>query len=489
MPATLSARLGRHVTLEADSGGRLMACFGGFSLDLGTFSAGVLDRARHLRAGLPLVSFASGRRRIDKELDVLVRRLARHGLLEYRLPGSRADEDVVVIEPQLPDYWPRTPQLREADTLLLSRFAYIRRRDADTVLESPRAGALFRICDPTIVATLAMLSMPRQVKRIRLGKVSPQRELLALLVDCEILFKVDASRDVRRAAEGDDDLALWDFHDLLFHARSSEGRHANPTGGVYPHVGVITPLPAVRPRWPGKKIDLRKLSAAHPEKVTPAAKLLHERHSVRHFDDQRPIILAELSRLLEDSVRVLSKWKSEVHMGDHVGDHVGDDGPVVEYAIRPYPSAGASYELELYLAVDKCGGLDRGFYHYDAGGHALVPIETRAHDLEAMLTGARLAMGEPAAPQVLITIAARFGRMSWKYSSIAYALILKDVGVLTQTLYLLATDMGLGGCAIGSVNIDLFAKMTGIEFHIEGPVGQFAIGRGTTSAAFGDQPT
>jgi nitroreductase len=41
----------------------------------------------------------------------------------------------------------------------------------------------------------------------------------------------------------------------------------------------------------------------------------------------------------------------------------------------------------------------------------------------------------------------------------------------------MATDMGLGGCAIGSANIDLFAKMTGIEFHVEGPVAQFAIGR------------
>ena len=156
---------------------------------------------------------------------------------------------------------------------------------------------------------------------------------------------------------------------------------------------------------------------------------------------------------------------------------------MVAYAARPYPSAGASYELELYLAVDKCEGLARGFYHYDAGGHALVPIGVRAHELEALLTGAEFAMGAPAAPQILITIAARFGRISWKYSSIAYALILKDVGVLIQTLYLMATDMGLGGCAIGTANIDLFAKMTGIEFHVEGPVGQFALGRGTKPEA------
>jgi len=92
-------------------------------------------------------------------------------------------------------------------------------------------------------------------------------------------------------------------------------------------------------------------------------------------------------------------------------------------------------------------------------------------------------MDAPAAPQILVTIAARFGRTAWKYTSIAYALVLKDVGVLIQTLYMMATDMGLGGCAIGTTNIDLFAKMTGIEFHVEGPVGQFAIGRGRKPTA------
>jgi SagB-type dehydrogenase family enzyme len=156
---------------------------------------------------------------------------------------------------------------------------------------------------------------------------------------------------------------------------------------------------------------------------------------------------------------------------------------VVAYTTRPYPSGGSAYELELYLAVANCGGLARGFYHYDADRHALVPISGPSPELDAQLAAAEFAMDAPGAPQILITIAARFNRISWKYSSIAYALILKDVGVLLQTLYLMATDMGLGGCAIGSINIDLFAKMTGLEFHIEGPVGQFALGRGAP-----DQP-
>jgi SagB-type dehydrogenase family enzyme len=86
-------------------------------------------------------------------------------------------------------------------------------------------------------------------------------------------------------------------------------------------------------------------------------------------------------------------------------------------------------------------------------------------------------MGTQAAPPILITIAARFGRVSWKYSALAYSLILKDAGILTQNLYLMATAMELGGCAIGLANIDHFEKLTGIDFHIEGPVGQFALGR------------
>jgi SagB-type dehydrogenase family enzyme len=437
---------------------------------LGKFSAGAADRAQDLRMGLPLGSFASGGRRIDKEIHLLVRRLARHGLLEYRLARRRNGEDLVVIEPQLPDYWPQTPPLGAADVLVLSRFAYMRRRGNDMVLESPRAGALFKICDPKIAAALATLSSPQQIGRLRRQDGFAGIELFALLVDCQILFCVDPARDSGlRPAEGDDDLVLWDFHDLLFHARSTEGRHANPLGGVYPYAGVMAAPPAVRPRWPGKRIDLRKASTAK-EPISPAAKLLRERHSTRTFDDQRPITLAELSRFLDGTARVQSRFSSRVDLGD--------SGPEVAYAVRPYPSGGGSYELELYLAVDTCEGLARGFYHYDAGGHALVPIDVRTHELDALLAGAQFAMDAPAVPQILITITARFGRVAWKYSSIAYALILKDVGALMQTLYLMATDMGLGGCAIGIANIELFAKMTGIKFHVEGPVGQFAIGRG-----------
>ncbi len=488
-PAILAARLGAHVALEAQASGEIAACFDGLSVGLGQFSKSAADRAGDLRIGLPLSAFAPttptrkrGREAsepdVDKEIHLLVRRLAAHGLLEYRLGGPQNGADQVVIEPQVRHYWPQTPALNKDDVLVLSRFAYLRRRANDMVLESPRAGALFKICDPKIAAVLAMLSKPQPIKRLRRQDGFPGLELFAVLVDCQILFKVDAARpDGLRPAEGGDNLVLWDFHDLLFHARSTEGRHANPLGGVYPYVGGIDPPPAVRPRWPGKAIDLSAVSTATPEAISPAARLLRDRHSTRSFDDRQPITLAELSRFLDSTARVQSSSTAPLDPGG--------GGPLLTYTVRPYPSGGSGYELELYLAVDKCEGLPRGFYHYDAGGHALVPIGAGAREFEASLKAAEFAMDAPGAPQILITIAARFGRMSWKYSSIAYALILKDVGVLTQTFYVMATDMGLGGCAIGIANIDLFAKMTGIDFHVEGPVGQFALGRGAEPVAAG----
>ncbi len=200
------------------------------------------------------------------------------------------------------------------------------------------------------------------------------------------------------------------------------------------------------------------------------AALLRKRHSTRSFDPDHPLTLAELARFLDATARIRSKDRSRIDEAP--------GRPVVEYALRPYPSGGASYELELYLAVDRCAGLARGFYHYDAERHALVPLAASPAELKEILHDAQSAMGAPGPPQVMITMAARFGRLSWKYQSIAYALILKHVGVLMQTFYLIATDLGLGACAIGSADIALFAKMTGIDFAVEGPVGAFAIGRG-----------
>ncbi|WP_024511912.1 SagB family peptide dehydrogenase [Bradyrhizobium sp. ARR65] len=471
--ATLSARLNERVGLEAQGDGRLAASVDGYPLDLGPFSAGAIKQAAGLRAGLPLGSLAAARKPLDREIAALVRRLARSGLIEY--PLSRGKKHLAVIEPQVADYWPQAAKLRASDTVVLSRFAYLRRRGNALVLESPRAAALFQICDPTVASFLARLSKPQKLATLRQQRGFPGPELFALLAACQILLTLDAKDgDGLRPQEGDDNLVLWDFHDLLFHTRSTEGRQANPLGGLYPYAGLIAPLPAERPSWPGNRIELSGFEPPTRAPM-PMPKLLRERHSVRDFDEANPITLAELGQFLDATARVLSRWESPV-------DFDGG-GPIVGFTSRPYPSAGSAYELELYLAVANCAGLSRGFYHYDASAHALVTIGAAAAELEAMLGAAQFAMDAATLPQVLITIAARFGRLSWKYSAIAYSLILKDVGAMVQTFYLTATDMGLGGCAIGTGNIELFARTTGLPFHAEGPVGQFALGRGAGTDA------
>jgi SagB-type dehydrogenase family enzyme len=463
----VSARLNAHVHLQAQGDGNVTASFDDFSLPLGKYSIDALKRAQGIGAGLPLKSFSSAKI-VDKEIALLVERLARTGLLEYRF--GTASKDLAIIEPQIAGYWPQVRKCRVSDTVVLSRFAYLRRRGSDMVLESPRSSALFRICDPGIAGLLATLSSPQKISALRRQSGFPGLELIGLLLDCDILLRIGTADEGLRPAEGDEKLVVWDFHDLLFHTRSTEGRQSSPIGGRYPHIDTIAPPPAVRAPWSGEAIDLQGFAA--PAEPSAFAKLLRERHSTRDFDEAQPITLAELACFLESAARVQSTWSEPLDFGD------GDIGPEIAYTRRPYPSAGSAYELELYLAVDACEGLARGFYHYDAERHALVPIPADEQAIAMQFEAAQFAMDAPMAPQILFTIAARFPRVAWKYSAIAYSLILRDVGVLLQTLYLTAADMNLGGCAIGTGNIELFARMTGQDFHHEGPVGQFALGRG-----------
>ena len=78
--------------------------------------------------------------------------------------------------------------------------------------------------------------------------------------------------------------------------------------------------------------------------------------------------------------------------------------------------------------------------------------------------------------QALVIVTARFARVMRRYRSIAYALILRDTGVLYQTLYLAATDLGLAPCALGVGDAAIFAEATGLDPLIEGSVGEFLLG-------------
>src|SRR5262249_44358067 len=155
--------------------------------------------------------------------------------------------------------------------------------------------------------------------------------------------------------------------------------------------------------------------------------------------DINPIDVRQLGEFLYRVGRVTQREEFEMRM---------PSGPIeMEFIRRPYPAGGALYELELYLSVNACANLATGLYHYDSVKHQLEQISELTANVQGLLEGASLATGIPRdCLQVLIIITARFQRMSWKYASMAYAATLKHVGVVYQTMYLVATAMDLAPC-------------------------------------------
>jgi SagB-type dehydrogenase family enzyme len=116
-------------------------------------------------------------------------------------------------------------------------------------------------------------------------------------------------------------------------------------------------------------------------------------------------------------------------------------------------------------------------YYHDAAGHRLIRKRERTQEVEGLLRDAAESTAIPAGElQVLFVLAARVPRVAWKYESIAYALILKHVGVVYQTMYLAATAMGLAACAVGGGDADLFARAVGVPYAAESSVGEFLLG-------------
>lgn len=261
--------------------------------------------------------------------------------------------------------------------------------------------------------------------------------------------------------EENDTLVQWEFHDLLFHSRSREGRHDKPVFITHRFLHKIEPLPAVKPEDAFERINLYKPDIQKLKEVDPPFTfVLEERKTIRSYDD-KPITAQQLGEFLYRSARV-----REIFSMDNM-----------ECSNRPYPSGGACYELELYIVVNTCENIPSGLYHYCPQHHQLGKLCERNSEVERLLRDARLATaGQDGLPQVLIILAARFPRVSWSYESLAYATILKDVGVLFQTMYLVATAMNLAPCALAGGNSDLFSAVAGVDYYAQTSVGEFRLG-------------
>jgi SagB-type dehydrogenase family enzyme len=354
---------------------------------------------------------------------------------------------------------------------VLSRFAYMHRLDDKLVVESPLAHARLTSYDSRAAVLLYLLVQPRRMSDIlesisSLGADAVD-QVLTLLVGAGLARELN-DKGVT-VEEEDPALQVWEFHDLLFHARSRTGRHDNPVGGTYRFAGRLDYTPALKPAMASEFVDLHRPDIDRLQREDlPYAQVQETRRSIREFGDP-PIDSKQVGEFLYRVARVREQTEFNIEAPNGAFR--------MDFAFRPYPGGGALYELELYLVVAQCVDLAAGMYRYDPLHHRLERLSGRTPEFELLLRGASMATTIPLENiQVLLVVAARFQRMAWKYSSIAYAATLKHVGVLYQTMYLAATAMGLAPCGIGCGDSDLFCRAAGTDYYTETSVGEFLLG-------------
>lgn len=378
------------------------------------------------------------------------------------------ERELVTLAPMTRAHEFALPELAEDQPVVLSRFALLRRDPtlAALVLESPTSHARVVVQDrraAAVIHELAAADAPTLARlAVLLAGLLPG-DTLALLV--RLLLGNGFARTVvdGRTADEHPDMITWSFADLLFHSRSRIGRHDGVLGKSYPFRGVVDPPPAIRPAPEGPQIELPRPDLERLMRDDRGlTAVLESRVSIRHHGDP-PITLAQLGELLFRAARVRSLVVSS------------PDNPY-EFTSRPWPGGGACHELEIYLAVDRCVGLERGAYHYDPLEHRLTRVAGPSAELDELLHRTGVATTTGVVAQVLVCIAARFQRMAWPYENMAYATTLKNVGVLMQTLYLVATAMDLAPCGMGYGDSDLFARVAKTDYYRETTVGEFLLG-------------
>ncbi len=361
----------------------------------------------------------------------------------------------------------------------LSVFAGLRTDGREYLLESPLAlhrVVLHRAEASALIASLASPVTPAAFAAAWPAEGTGGRlaaDVLEYLAAAGMVVSAQTAETGPPVFAEDTDSALigWSPIDLTFHTRSTLGRHDHDFGITYPGGHGAPAEPVVKPQAsqyiPLHRPRYEDLCAADP----PLTAVIEGRRSARRYGAE-PMTVAELGELLYRTARV----RSLITIPPDAPGAPGAPAAGVALSDRPYPSGGACYELELYVTAGDCAGLRPGVYHYDPLGHRLEPVNPDRAAVNELLGCARVAAVMQHPPPVLITMTARFGRLSWKYEGLAYRLALMHVGVVIQSLYLVCTAMHLAPCALGAVSVEAAARAFGTDWRTEPCVGQFMVG-------------
>lgn len=142
---------------------------------------------------------------------------------------------------------------------------------------------------------------------------------------------------------------------------------------------------------------------------------------------------------------------------------------------RSHPSSGALYPIETYVVVHHVEGIAPGVYHYGPEGHVLHELRSGDFRKDVVRFGLNQSfLGECAAVVYLTMI---FQRMRFKYGERSYRYGVIEAGHLGQNLYLAATSMGLGACAVGAYDDRGINELLGVDGVEEVSVYLLSVGR------------
>lgn len=145
----------------------------------------------------------------------------------------------------------------------------------------------------------------------------------------------------------------------------------------------------------------------------------------------------------------LKKWELSLML--HYTQGVSEEGGLPHF--RNVPSAGALHPFETYIVVNRVDGLEKGIYRYLPLDHALVQEKCHSGDTSSIAATCRRPELVTGSAVTFIWIAVP-DRILWKFGSRGWRYLLIESGHICQNLYLVATALGCGACAIGSFRDD-----------------------------------
>jgi SagB-type dehydrogenase family enzyme len=143
--------------------------------------------------------------------------------------------------------------------------------------------------------------------------------------------------------------------------------------------------------------------------------------------------------------------------------------------LRGSPSGGGLHPTEIYPVVGRVRGLEPGLYHYDVRHHAL---ETLSQGPALSALAATMTAPEPVAGSaVTFVLTSVMPRALSKYLFRGYRVLSYDVGCVLQSLYLVATALGLGATAVGGFYDDEVSQTLGVDGVDECVMMTFVVGQ------------